>query len=196
MTGAGTGEEVGRSHRMGWWVGCVVVAVLLSYGVVDDLLTQVRLHHAQVGLAVARGQLTGTSRRLAAAERSLGATSATMAAKQVSSNQLSGELAAADQQLAQAKQGLELQNVNITTLDTCVSGVQQAVKDLQGGQQPNAIATIGGVAVPCQSLQGSGPGGPAYPFDFPDPDVIDVGGTYYAYATNFGGREHPDHRVE
>ena len=33
-------------------------------------------------------------------------------------------------------------------------------------------------------LAGGADAGLVYPFDFPDPDVIVVGRTYYAYATN------------
>jgi len=160
---------------------------LLLLGLVDDLLTQVRLHHTQVHLATDRVALDSTSRELAGAEKTLGVANAMKAAKQASLNQQTGELTAAKQQLAQAKQGLALQNVDVTTLNSCVSGVQQAVRDLQAGEQQTAISTIGGVAVPCENLQGNNPEGPAYPFDFPDPDVIDVSGTYYAYGTNSAG---------
>ena len=167
--------------------GCLALFALLSYGLVDDLLTQVRLHHAQVQLATTRGALGRTSRHLASAQKTLGATIAARTAKQTSLTQVAGELALAQQDLDQAKQGLELQNVDVTTLDSCVMGVQQAVRDLQAGDQQSAISAIGGVAVPCEKLQGNNPGGPAYPFDFPDPDVIDVSGTYYAYGTNSAG---------
>jgi len=32
--------------------------------------------------------------------------------------------------------------------------------------------------------EGETAGGPVFPYDFPDPDVIDVSGTYFAYGTN------------
>jgi hypothetical protein len=164
-----------------------VLLGLLAYGLVDDVLTQVRLHHTQVHVALTRGVLTSTARQLAAVEPKLALANATKIANQTMLNQLSGELATAGQHLAQAKQGLELQNLDITTLNTCVSGVQQAVRDLQAGDSQAAITTIGGVAVPCENVQGNSPGGPAYPFDFPDPDVINAGGTYFAYGTNSAG---------
>lgn len=188
--GRGSGEPAQpppRRHQLRRITACLALVGLFAYGVVDDLLTQVRLHHAQVDLRVTRGELSQTSQRLAGAARTLTTTRAAKAAHQVVLNQLAGEVASAEQHLDRDNQGLELQSADITTLDTCVSGVQQAVKDLQAGEQQAAIDTIGGVARPCESLQGSTPGGPAYPFDFPDPDVIDVGGTYYAYGTNSAG---------
>ncbi len=183
----GPGPAPRPRRRVGRLAACLVLVGLLAYGLADDLLTQVRLHHTQVALATTRAELGRTSRRLAAAARTLQSTRATKAAKQSVLDQLSGEVASAQQHLAQDDQGLQLQNANITTLDTCVSGVQRAMRDLQAGQQQAAINTIGGVARPCQSLQAGSPSGPAYPFDFPDPDVLDVGGTYYAYGTNSAG---------
>jgi beta-xylosidase len=98
--------------------------------------------------------------------------------------ELSAELVSDEQQLNQARQGLAAANLNLSTLDTCVSGVQQAVSATQAGNQQAAIAAITSVADPCETLQGNSPGGPVFPFDFPDPDVIDVAGTYFAYGTN------------
>jgi hypothetical protein len=160
---------------------------VLVYGVVDDLLTQMRLHDAQAHLTIARSKLQQTSRHLVTSEQTLKVINVTKTANQTSLNEMSGELASTKQQLAQANQGLNLQNLSITTLDACVSGVQQAVKLLQTGAQQEAINTIRGVAGACKSVQGGNPDGPAYPFDFPDPDVINVSGTYYAYATNSAG---------
>ena len=40
------------------------------------------------------------------------------------------------------------------------------------------------VAGACSTLAGGSADGLAYPFDFPDPFVLPVGGTYFAYATN------------
>lgn len=189
--GAGTPQKVdrfrGRNRRVFIAAVIVLAAAVLIYGLVDDLRTQVRLHHVQVHLAQTRALVDATSKKLNRAERILASTLITVQGDQTSLNQLEGELASANQQLAQAKQGLELENLNITALETCVSGVQQAVKDLQAGESQLAIDSIAGVASTCESLHGSSPGGPVYPFDFPDPDVIDAGGTYFAYATNSAG---------
>ncbi len=172
---------------MRWSAGCLAILGVLSYGLVDEIRAQVRLHHVQTDLVLTRRVLETTSRHLAGTEKTLGATNATKAVNQANLNQLAGRLALAQLHLAQAKKGLELQNFDITTLNTCVSGVQQAIKDLQGGDAQAAIKSIGGVASPCESLQGNTLGGPAYPFDFPDPDVLDVSRTYFAYGTNSAG---------
>ena len=174
-----------RRTRRG--IVAVVAAGLLAYGVVDDLDTQVRLHHAQVDEAATRAALVASSARLDATDRSLGLATSTKQADQTDVNEVTGELASAREHLTEAKQGLALQNLNLSALGTCVTGVQQAVGDLEASQSQQAIDAISGVATTCQSLHDGGPGGPVYPFDFPDPDVIDVSGTYYAYGTNAAG---------
>jgi hypothetical protein len=169
--------------------GMLAVAAvgLLTYGLADDLVTQVRLHHTQVDEAATRVMVTKSSAQLANTDRTLALVTSRQQVEQTTVNAIAGELATAQERLAEAKQGLALQNLNLASLGTCVSGVQQAVADLEAGHQQQAIATIGGAAASCQNLQSGGPGGPVYPFDFPDPDVIDAGGTYFAYATNAAG---------
>jgi len=174
----------GRARR---WALAVIAVALLAYGVVDDLMTQVRLHHTQVSVGATRAALRRSTHRLADTDRTLAQVTSRKEADQTTVNEVSGELASAQEQLGKAKQGLELQNLDLATLGTCVSGVQQAEADLQAGQHQQAIAAIGQVAPSCQNLQSGGPGGPVYPFDFPDPDVIDAGGTYFAYGTNAAG---------
>ena len=52
------------------------------------------------------------------------------------------------------------------------------------GNNNQAAKDISAVSGPCTQLAGGTSAGLVYPFDFPDPDVILVGQTYYAYATN------------
>ncbi len=53
-----------------------------------------------------------------------------------------------------------------------------------GGDNAKAANDISVVSDACTELAGGTKSGLVYPFDFPDPDVILVGQTYYAYATN------------
>ena len=165
----------------------VLVVAILGYGLADDLLTQVRLHHTEVHLSQTHANLKTTAEDLGIAKHALASFLSDQDSNQTALNQVQGELALAEQRLAQAQQGLTTSKLDLLTLGTCISGVQQAIGDLEAGQQQAAIGVIAGVASPCQSLQGTTPGGPVYPFDFPDPDVIDVGGTYFAYGTNAAG---------
>jgi beta-xylosidase len=157
---------------------------MLVYGLVDDLLTQARLHGREVRLTNTKAADAATSRLVDYTENLFRETIADRNADQSLFEQLSSELNSDEQLLAQAKQGLATESQDLATLNSCVTGVQQAVNDMEGGNQQAAISAISAVANPCESLQGNTPGGPVYPFDFPDPDVIDVAGTYFAYGTN------------
>jgi len=165
----------------------VCVLVLLSYGLIDDLRTQSRLHGREVSLTSTNSVQATTTRLFEETQQLLAATTQQRNADESELDQLSARLAADQQRLGQAKQGLALANLNKATLNSCLAGVTQAVGDLQASNQQAAIGAISAVAGPCESLEGSSPGGPVYPFDFPDPDVIYAGGEYFAYGTNAAG---------
>ena len=76
------------------------------------------------------------------------------------------------------------QQSDIATLHACLGGVQSAYSALGTGDTKTATQEIAGVSGPCTSLAGLSDDGLVYPFDFPDPDVVALGGTFYAYATN------------
>ena len=77
-----------------------------------------------------------------------------------------------------------VQGVGINTLQTCLGGVRSAFDQITAKNNDEAATDISAVAGSCTQLAGGTSNGLVYPFDFPDPDVILVGTTYYAYATN------------
>lgn len=163
-------------------LACVVLVVV---GVTDTVVTQVRLHHAQVRLTETRDAIEQTSARLAQAQHELSATIATKNGDLGTNVQLLDQLSAAEGRLVQAKQGLNSANFTVANVDACIKGVEGAIGALQGGSRAGALSSLQGAAVPCETIEeDENPGGPVYPYDFPDPDVIEVGDTYYAYGTN------------
>jgi beta-xylosidase len=94
------------------------------------------------------------------------------------------QLAGVDTSLSSANAGASLEGVSINTLDTCLGGVQTALNEVSANNNGAAANAISAVSGPCAQLDGGANAGLVYPFDFPDPDVILVGRTYYAYATN------------
>ncbi len=76
-----------------------------------------------------------------------------------------------------------LQSVNITSLNSCLSGVSGAVDAIALANLQGAVNSITAASSACLALDGSSTG-ISYPFDFPDPFVLPVGGEYYAFATN------------
>ncbi|MGH9074256.1 MAG: glycoside hydrolase family 43 protein, partial [Acidimicrobiales bacterium] len=177
-----------RKARVRWPVALAVLLLVagITYGLVDDLNTQVRLHHTQVQETSTGAALATAGRELVVAKLALSTFTGARGVHQSTLNQVEGELTLAEQRLSQAQTGLNISKFSVTTMETCINGVKQAIGDLAAGQEQAAIGTVAGVAAPCQSLAAS-PGGPVYPFDFPDPDVIRVGGTYFAYGTNAAG---------
>jgi hypothetical protein len=171
--------------RRGPFALAIACVVLFVFGLTDTLVTQVRLHHAQVRLAETRDAVEQTSAQLAASQHELESTIATKNQDLATNTQLLDQLSAAEGRLSQAKQGLSSENFTLSNVDACIKGIEGAIGALQGGSRAATVSSLQGVAVPCETIEeDENPGGPVYPYDFPDPDVIEVGGTYYAYGTN------------
>ncbi len=103
---------------------------------------------------------------------------------QTSINTVLGQLASVESSLNSANAGASLEGLGISTLHTCLGGVQTALNDLAANNNVAAGKDISAVSGACAQLDGGPSAGLVYPFDFPDPDVILVGQTYFAYATN------------
>jgi beta-xylosidase len=94
------------------------------------------------------------------------------------------QLAGVEASLNDANAGSSLEGLGISVLHTCLGGVQAALHAVSMNDNQGAATAISAVSGPCASLDGGASAGLVYPFDFPDPDVVPVGQTYYAYATN------------
>ena len=77
-----------------------------------------------------------------------------------------------------------LQALAIKTQQTCLGGVKSALNHISAHDPTGATQDIAAVSKACLLLDGGGAGGLVYPYDFPDPFVLRVGSTYFAYATN------------
>jgi beta-xylosidase len=95
-----------------------------------------------------------------------------------------GQTSSVDSKLSSTNAVVAQLNVGITTLDTCLGGVQNALHQIGANDKGQAAKDISAVSSSCAALANRTNDGLVYPFDFPDPDVILVGRTYYAYATN------------
>ncbi|MBF6558336.1 MAG: family 43 glycosylhydrolase [Acidimicrobiales bacterium] len=95
-----------------------------------------------------------------------------------------GELATAEKTLSGTNAEAFFQGVGIGTLQTCLGGVQSSYQQISAHDDNQAAQDIAAVSGACLTLAGGAGGGLVYPFDFPDPGVILVGDTYFAYATN------------
>ena len=197
LPGRPSTPAVRRQRPVRWVVGIVVAAALVT-GTVSDLQVRSQLRQTRSSLRSAQDRLAATQSRLAmtlatlrSVETGLGTATDQRDALQVELRitawELSGaetNLASTQTSLANANTGLSLKAAAIATLNTCLGGVETALNQISVGDQGGAVSSISAVAGSCQSIQGQGKGGPVFPFDFPDPDVIRVGSVYYGYATN------------
>jgi hypothetical protein len=179
--------------------------VLLSAGLISDLHVRSELHKSDTSISALRGRLVTTMRKLSAAEGVLSRTSgeretlevalkltawelgnaeARLASTESSLASAQAGLASSQAGLANADANLALQGASITALNTCLGGVERALNQISVTDQQGAVSSLSAVSESCQAIQGQGQGGPRFPFDFPDPDVVRLGASYFGYATN------------
>jgi hypothetical protein len=169
--------------------GALTFAVLLGLGVLaaaiwTDVDARTRasgeasaLHAAESHLATLRHRVTTTQAATARTKSERDLLVASIASTL-------SQLASTNSSLSSASVHAFLQGANISTLQTCLGGVQNALTQIRAKNKTQAAQDISAVSGPCRQLAGGANAGLVYPFDFPDPDVILVGQTYYAYATN------------
>jgi len=165
-------------------VAALAAALALVAGVVSDLRVRSELRHTQSSLAATRSRLAATLHGLSKAQSEVARATSSRGTLQVTLELAMWELSGAQSDLAHANTSLSSQQNDISALDTCLGGVERALNQISVGAQSGAVSSISAVAGSCQAVQGQGPGGPVFPFDFPDPDVLRVGAAYVAYATN------------
>ncbi len=175
---------VTRLRRLVTPTVAVVVAGALVTGIVLDIRAQAALHHDQGQVVATRSQVQNTAALIGSSTSSAGRAGAD--AKRTASRltDVSAQLTAAKALAAQAHSSVASREIEIGVVHSCAGGINRSVSALQGGDQSQAVADLSAVAADCQSLLSSQAGGPVYPFDFADPDVIVAKGSYYAYGTN------------
>ena len=173
-----------RSRRfLGAAIATVVVGLLVA-GVADDVSVQSTLHRDQGQVTSTGALLRRTEALISSTDRSVRRTDEGRLATLRSLTQVTSELASAKVQLAQSQTGVTSGDVALVAVHSCAGGVSRSVSALSAGNQRLAVADLSSVAAVCENMLDSSAGGPVYPFDFADPDVIVAKGTYYAYGTN------------
>jgi hypothetical protein len=181
--------------------------MLIIWGILSDLSVRADLRTSRSSLTAESSRLNATLHALFSSDSKLASTTSARDTLQVTVRLLTWELASANATLANTEKSLasangtlantqsSLTNANtslffegttVTALNHCLAGVEQALNQIAVGNQSGAVNSVSAVASSCRSAQSGGGGGPVSPFDFPDPEVIRVGGTYFAYATNSG----------
>ena len=149
-----------------------------------DVQAHARDRSEHTDLTAARGQLSVLHTDLAVTTYTNDVTTSHRDSLQASVATTLDQLASTERTISGTDGVAYLQDVNVETLETCLGGVQDSFDQIAAHDNNQAAHDISGVAGACTTLAGGGGDGLVYPFDFPDPFVLTVGGTYYAYATN------------
>ena len=161
-----------------------VAACVMVFAVATDLQAQARTRHELSVLAHTRHDLSAARYALAATTfaRALGDNHRDALRASIGSTE--GQLATTEQAISANRAGAFLLGLGIGTLQTCLGGVQGSLLAIGAGNNDQAARDLSAVSGACTTLANGSSAGLVYPFDFPDPDVIRVGATYFAYATN------------
>jgi Glycosyl hydrolases family 43 len=175
-----------RTRRRTW---VVVAAVALGAGLLvaaswTDVDARTRTRNEQAALAAANAHLASLRHDAAVTRLAKAVTTSKRNSLQSSITTTMNRLAVTNSALASANVDAYEQGIGITTLQTCLGGVKSAFDQITAKDNNRAAKDISAVAGSCTQLAGGTSTGLVYPFDFPDPDVILVGRTYFAYATN------------
>jgi hypothetical protein len=116
---------------------------------------------------------------------------ATLADGEALAGALGDDLSAVSDDLRTVSSLSQAAGERAAALDRCLRGVLDAIRRRGGGDAPGAVMALAAVAGDCAAVDDAvaGPGSrpPVLPFDFADPDVVEVAGRFYGYATNGGG---------
>jgi beta-xylosidase len=164
---------------------CVVLAVgALVAAAWTDTDARTRSRNEEAALTAANAHLAGLRHQAAVTQFAKAVTTSKRNTLQGSIASTMSQLAVTKGSLANANVHAYVQGVGIDTLQTCLGGVKNAFDQITAKNNDQAAKDITTVSGACTQLAGGTNTGLVYPFDFPDPAVILVGQTYYAYATN------------
>jgi hypothetical protein len=177
-------------HRRHRWV--VAAAIVMGVGALvaatwTDIDARTRSRDEGAALTAANAHLAVLRHEAAVTRFAEAVTKSKRDALQGSIASTMSQLAITNGSLANANVHAYVQGVGIDTLQTCLGGVKRAFGHITAKNNAQAAKDITSVSGACTQLAGGANTGLVYPFDFPDPSVILVDHTYYAYATNSVG---------
>jgi hypothetical protein len=191
-----------RTARPRWIALALVAAILATSAIVvtDAAGVQPALRRERAALARSRATESAARRALATLRSETAAADAGRGRTQTLDRQRLGQRDAAQHELTQLEQQLASTNQRRTGTmailnqlavysgerDACVAGVQRATAALRRGSTHDAVDALVAASAPCSAALATVTGA-RYPYDFPDPSVLQVGSHYYAYSTNAGG---------
>jgi hypothetical protein len=165
-------------------IAAALAVVVLATATLYDVHARARVRNEKSTLASANQHLTRLHHSLSLTKTAEVFTANTRNELQASIGTTLDQTSRVESSLSNANAVVSQQNIGITTLHTCLGGVENALNRISVNDNAHAAQDISAVSGACAALDNTVKDGLVYPFDFPDPDVILVGQTYYAYATN------------
>jgi hypothetical protein len=176
MQQEGTGEPVGarrlldtdripvlteppRQRRVPRWVLGVAAGALLAAAlgplIADQVTAYDRYNRAQAALGVTRQNTDTVSAQLADLRHDLSVLETQVGSDTTALNQDASQLLGAQTSLAAAQTHVTQQASLITSLQTCLVGVEQALNALAVGKQAKAIVALNSVSTSCTAAEAS-----------------------------------------
>ena len=126
-----------------------LLAAALGYLVADQVQARDQFDHASVSLGVARHQTEAVSAQLSGLRRQLGDLTAQVGDETTALNQDASQLKGAQSGLSAAQAHVTQQAANISSLRTCLAGVERALNALSVGKRARAITALSSVSSSC-----------------------------------------------
>jgi hypothetical protein len=109
-----------------------------------------------MSLATAGHRLSGLRAELTRAEEEDAGARARRAAVTRSFDAAQASLASTQAALSRAQQGMESEGVDLGKLDSCLSGVEEALNQIAVGQTGGGLASLRASSSSCSALSGAG----------------------------------------
>lgn len=148
-----------RVSRPARWILCGAAGALLAAAlgslVADQVRADGRLDRAKSSLGVTEQRTHAVSGRLAELRGDLSALKTQVGNDATALSQDSSQLLGAQTSLSAAQAHVTQQASLISSLQTCLVGVEQALNALSVGSQPRAIAALNSVSSSCTAAETS-----------------------------------------
>ena len=146
------------SRRTRWflWIAAgALLAAALGYLISDQVQARDHYSQAHTALGVTRQQTHTVTAQLDEVRRDLNILETQVGSDSTALSQDSSQLLGAQTALAAAQAHVTQQKSLITSLQTCLVGVERALNELAVGKQSNAIAALNSVSTSCTAAEAS-----------------------------------------
>jgi hypothetical protein len=149
-------RQMSRRTRWILWIAAgALFAAALGYLIPDQVRARDQYGQAHTALGVARQQTHAVTAQLDELRRDLNILETQVGSDSTALSQDSSQLLGAQTSLAAAQAHVTQQASLITSLQTCLVGVEQALNELAVGKQSNAIAALNFVSASCTAAEAS-----------------------------------------